>query len=571
MRLINSVISSVREQWKAIRQMRLIKSAISVGRAYWQTIRDHRVAEEILRTRIDIKSLKEEGKDLKEQRRFRIQEIATLQTPEIVARHKLRQGNAQACVFVFLAFSILGSAYWTLNYTGWEWWKQALVATGFLALAICIERYIRQSRKVVAQVHLDQQLLIWSLVAVLAGCTGVAFFHMARGISNQALHPEVETAPVSETADEIIKVEEANLKKRQWNIRVFDGLIVLALILFGIAAEIAAGLTYLEASENRHRAKSTLEPYAKLRAITAALVRNAKAIEAAKQRPGILYHRLTAEGLAREAEEARMEEAKSRQEARRRAVEEKREVLKAERSADIGWAMRKVALVFFLVLIIGTFIAVVVAAETHVLGIDRSTSAGVHEEFEFRENLKTAGEVLRNISGAGSRAVVIGIHEQSFGAPVILDRTAPTDVGRFGERLSSWRLQTFKEWEIKKKTLKPIEKGTDIFGFFARVSVIFANDPNETKRLVVLSDMRQVGRGYNFERIIDDPVSRVKKINQEGLIPDLSGVQVWVLGAHTAGMDERLWRKLREFWTQYLKKAGAELKAFSPDRRFSGK
>jgi hypothetical protein len=38
--------------------------------------------------------------------------------------------------------------------------------------------------------------------------------------------------------------------------------------------------------------------------------------------------------------------------------------------------------------------------------------------------------------------------------------------------------------------------------------------------------MRQVGRGYNFERPIDDPASVVKKVEEECLIPNLSGVQV---------------------------------------------
>jgi hypothetical protein len=232
--------------------------------------------------------------------------------------------------------------------------------------------------------------------------------------------------------------------------------------------------------------------------------------------------------------------------------------------------MRKASLVFFLsVLIIGIFVAALFAAETHIIGIDLTTSTGVHEE--FKENLKKAGKIIVNTSAAGTRTVVIGISEQSFGAPVILDRTAPVDVGRFSERLNSWRLQTLKDWEAKKKTLKPTEEGSDIFGFFARASLIFADDPNGTKRLVVLSDMRQVGRGYNFERPIDDPVSVVKKVEQEGLIPDLGGVQVWILGAHTAGMDERLWHRLKDFWTEYNKKSGADLKAFSPSRRFSEK
>src|SRR5438309_12065510 len=101
--------------------MRLINSLVSAVRRLWEAIRNHKVAEEILRAKVDLKRLREERKILNEQRRSREQEIAGLQTPEIIARHKLRQGNAQACVCGFLVLAILGSVYWTFSHVGPGW------------------------------------------------------------------------------------------------------------------------------------------------------------------------------------------------------------------------------------------------------------------------------------------------------------------------------------------------------------------------------------------------------------------------------------------------------------------
>jgi hypothetical protein len=40
-----------------------------------------------------------------------------------------------------------------------------------------------------------------------------------------------------------------------------------------------------------------------------------------------------------------------------------------------------------------------------------------------------------------------------------------------------------------------------------------------------------------------------------------------MLGVHTIGIDIGRWKALNLFWCRYFKKAGAEVKAFSPNRR----
>jgi hypothetical protein len=102
----------------------------------------------------------------------------------------------------------------------------------------------------------------------------------------------------------------------------------------------------------------------------------------------------------------------------------------------------------------------------------------------------------------------------------------------------------------------------------ARASSEF-DDASPVKRLIVLSDMRHVGRGFNFERVMGDPLFVMESVRRQELVARLEGVKVWVLGAHTVGIDERQWDRLKRFWTEYLSRAGAELRTFTPMRRLA--
>ena len=83
--------------------------------------------------------------------------------------------------------------------------------------------------------------------------------------------------------------------------------------------------------------------------------------------------------------------------------------------------------------------------------------------------------------------------------------------------------------------------------------------------------MRQVGRGFNFERRpLGEPVQIVAQIQRAAPIPKLEGVEVWVLGVHTAGIDEGHWNQLRAIWCEYFRQAGATVRLFSPNRRWGG-
>ena len=81
--------------------------------------------------------------------------------------------------------------------------------------------------------------------------------------------------------------------------------------------------------------------------------------------------------------------------------------------------------------------------------------------------------------------------------------------------------------------------------------------------------MRECDRGFDFEKppVIDK--SFLQRTEKEGLISDLKGVRVYALGVSTIGKTQNYWASLKNYWQEYFKKAGADLKIFTMERRFS--
>lgn len=95
---------------------------------------------------------------------------------------------------------------------------------------------------------------------------------------------------------------------------------------------------------------------------------------------------------------------------------------------------------------------------------------------------------------------------------------------------------------------------------------VFATYPDGRHVLVLFSDMIEESPYYDFskesltERRINKIIENEKK---EGRLPDLNGVEVWVVGA-VAGyygrrMDPAKVRQVQNFWLAYFEAAGADL------------
>jgi hypothetical protein len=221
-----------------------------------------------------------------------------------------------------------------------------------------------------------------------------------------------------------------------------------------------------------------------------------------------------------------------------------------------------VAVLAGLLVLLG-FAAYVLAEERHVeiviLDLSASTAAN-----EFTRNVQAVEGIIERVPPE-TRLAVLGVTEASFSAPPLFVRTSPQNAGRFGEHLGDWRASAIRAWRQVAGGLRPTAKGSDLLGALVRASSEFEESPRASKTLILLSDMRHVGRGLNLENGRGRPA--LVSLEERGLVARLDGVQVWMLGVQTVGTDIAQWRDLKAFWTEYFLKAGAHVKTFSPNRR----
>jgi hypothetical protein len=105
---------------------------------------------------------------------------------------------------------------------------------------------------------------------------------------------------------------------------------------------------------------------------------------------------------------------------------------------------------------------------------------------------------------------------------------------------------------------------TEILDSLNIADSIFHGEKERQKILVILSDMIQDSKEYNFDKdeISDEYINKVIRYRQENnLMPNLTGVKVYVAGASAA--DSNTFRAVQTFWARYLTQSGAD---FSPHR-----
>ncbi len=246
----------------------------------------------------------------------------------------------------------------------------------------------------------------------------------------------------------------------------------------------------------------------------------------------------------------------------------------ARSQADDSLAPLAWKIVLTILLLAGLLLGVLTyagAAEqvtTHTVTlVDVSTSVG-GAPGEFERNLAAVEGVLKRLHEGGQQLTVFPITKDSFQASALLTSIGPTLTGRYGEYIGQWQHALLAQWHQVRARLTPTAVCSDHFGALARAALDFADSQAARKQLIILSDMRQVCRGFNFEQPLKDPKAVLSQVQQQGFIPRLDGVKVWALGVDPAGIDETQWANLHTFWTEYFKRAGAEVKAFSPSRRF---
>jgi hypothetical protein len=240
--------------------------------------------------------------------------------------------------------------------------------------------------------------------------------------------------------------------------------------------------------------------------------------------------------------------------------------------AMLTHTMRKAITGIFLVLLLFPALSrAQVPAGEHlnlVVEIDLSTSVaavGHDDKTEFEKNLAAITRLLSQVP-SDSQVTVLGITENSFSQPyVLLSAKTTGDKGYFGEKLGAARQQIIRVWHERSARLQPSSPGTDILGSLVVAGQLLQQAPSaQRKVLAIFSDMREFTRHLNFETSSDiSKDTAFAKVNQGKFLPNLKGVEVYILGADAVGKEVAQWDSVREFWAEYFQRQGANLRVYS--------
>jgi hypothetical protein len=251
-----------------------------------------------------------------------------------------------------------------------------------------------------------------------------------------------------------------------------------------------------------------------------------------------------------------------------------RDFYRAMLSGTVRSAITRFSAVLLCAILLGTGTALAAERMHVVVAVDLSQSVAVKDGDQVKEFDKNLAGVGRLLSGmpAGSRATILGITDNSFGQPaILLEASVDGDEGYFKERLATARRQIAQAWKKQATRLGPHFPHTDILGALLVAGELFRQRPASRKVLVIFSDMRHETAALDLERAgVVSVASTLESTEQQRLIADLHGVEVCVLGVHSAGRTYAYWSSLREFWSAYFKRAGASVKAYTVLRDLPG-
>jgi hypothetical protein len=195
-----------------------------------------------------------------------------------------------------------------------------------------------------------------------------------------------------------------------------------------------------------------------------------------------------------------------------------------------------------------------------IIFVDMSDSANEIRRTVCKEAFEKVYQNLRQ----GDRVVVGTITSRSYTEfkPTV-DAEIPKKTIWDNRLQFEKKLANTKE-KIRGETNKLLsrERGTmltEILDSLNIADIIFHDEKERQKILVLLSDMIEDSKEYNFDKdkITDEYIDKVIRDRQKNkLIPNFNGIKVYVAGASAA--DSNKFRAIQTFWARYLTKSGAD-------------
>lgn len=249
------------------------------------------------------------------------------------------------------------------------------------------------------------------------------------------------------------------------------------------------------------------------------------------------------------------------------------EAIRDDISAGIERARNKgnlPLLVFAITIIVGMvlcffFVSEAIAKERCSYYLVALDSTGSTE----RDNLENQRAILRIIDSLKpcDEIQIMLITENTFSNPeFMLYETMPSRAGYFNEEVRRKKISLINEFRRKTEKLDIERPATSLIDGINMFAKMCREHADKRQVLVIFSDMRQFTKEINEDMIVQRGDKVLTQLKADNLVPDMRGIEVYVMGVSTANIKIRNWKKLEAFWKNFFCEAGGNLKCYDMGR-----
>ncbi len=441
------------------------------------------------------------------------------------ATSKKMGGNVELVCCILVMLMSAGLVYNSLapSFYGMEW-VAALISLGAgMVGAWLTHMLLKYLRKILTEGHFNIFVGVVTFFMSIMAISGMFMLHKSRAMQT-SMNRQVQ----QETVQELPPSRDAT--KVREGIDFYNS---LGMILLFAGAEWVSGLLL-------YRALSKVERYG-------ALAKAAKENERASRMLEMIQRR-SAEKTGKTPDDYRMEAVTSR---RNRTISRSKKLM--------GILLAALLLVMILLVLFSGGLHAAEPACSFTLIAQDITGSDEPQWFE------TQKAVIRIIDSRKpcDEGMIIYIHDAGFSSTqyVVHFKMPPKEkIGYWGEEIKRAKAKAISEYLEKSSKIPRKRPSTELVGGIFLFGKILKEQPHKEKSLVLLSDMRPASGGLNGRAIAERGDAILAQMKANGLVADLRGTNVYVMGFSPVGLTLPAYKSLEAFWRGFFETSGCNVR-----------
>jgi hypothetical protein len=168
----------------------------------------------------------------------------------------------------------------------------------------------------------------------------------------------------------------------------------------------------------------------------------------------------------------------------------------------------------------------------------------------------------------GDGFATISATDVSFVNPeyLINYQVLPLKAGQWELELRRVKARICSEFVNKIKNMPMERPSTSLLEAVYLAAQILSEGQNLRKALLIIGDMREHRKLLNEDSIFQRGDDILSQMRADGEIPDLAGMDIYILGASTVGLSPMQWGKIRAWWFKLLTSGGGRIVCYDVGR-----